>query len=526
MFNLNRGKKIIIIISVDTILITLSCIVAFLLINPFLAIKESNEVYYIGLNILLYIVYGCLFNVFNHINRYTDLTEMISILMSTTLMSLTSVLLILMIHVDFSKRVFFLVYIFSTFFIILSRLSWRLLIEKKIRHTTSKNIETNRIIVIGAGAGGRILLNAFDSEKNNGRISLIGFVDDNPNKKNMYLSKVKVLGRVEDLPKLIKGNNVNMVTIAIPSLSKKRLREIVTLLEKSKVRVTTMPSLEEIVAGNITVEKLKQVEINDLLGRDEVKLDIDSIRDQITNKVILVTGAGGSIGSEICRQLVKFEPQRLILLGHGENSIYSIHRELSNKFKNYSCEIIPVIADVQDRKRIFEIVAQYHPNLVYHAAAHKHVPLMEYNPREAVKNNIYGTKNVAEASKKYNVDHFVMVSTDKANNPPNVMGATKRIAEMIVTSLNEADCTKFSAVRFGNVLGSRGSVIPLFKEQIANGGPVTVTDFRMTRFFMTIPEASRLVIQSGSLAKGGEIFILDMGEPVQILELAKNRYCQ
>ncbi len=522
MFNLNRGKKIIIIISVDTILITLSCIVAFLLINPFLAIKESNEVYYIGLNILLYIVYGCLFNVFNHINRYTDLTEMISILMSTTLMSLTSVLLILMIHVDFSKRVFFLVYIFSTFFIILSRLSWRLLIEKKIRHTTSKNIETNRIIVIGAGAGGRILLNAFDSEKNNGRVSLIGFVDDNPNKKNMYLSKVKVLGRVEDLPKLIKGNNVNMVTIAIPSLSKKRLREIVTLLEKSKVRVTTMPSLEEIVAGNITVEKLKQVEINDLLGRDEVKLDIDSIRDQITNKVILVTGAGGSIGSEICRQLVKFEPQRLILLGHGENSIYSIHRELSNKFKNYSCEIIPVIADVQDRKRIFEIVAQYHPNLVYHAAAHKHVPLMEYNPREAVKNNIYGTKNVAEASKKYNVDHFVMVSTDKANNPPNVMGATKRIAEMIVTSLNEADCTKFSAVRFGNVLGSRGSVIPLFKEQIANGGPVTVTDFRMTRFFMTIPEASRLVIQSGSLAKGGEIFILDMGEPVQILELAKN----
>ena len=240
MFNLNRGKKIIIIISVDTILITLSCIVAFLLINPFLAIKESNEVYYIGLNILLYIVYGCLFNVFNHINRYTDLTEMISILMSTTLMSLTSVLLILMIHVDFSKRVFFLVYIFSTFFIILSRLSWRLLIEKKIRHTTSKNIETNRIIVIGAGAGGRILLNAFDSEKNNGRISLIGFVDDNPNKKNMYLSKVKVLGRVEDLPKLIKGNNVNMVTIAIPSLSKKRLREIVTLLEKSKVRVTTI----------------------------------------------------------------------------------------------------------------------------------------------------------------------------------------------------------------------------------------------------------------------------------------------
>ncbi len=260
----------------------------------------------------------------------------------------------------------------------------------------------------------------------------------------------------------------------------------------------------------------------DLLGRDEVQLDIDAIKDQITGKTILVTGAGGSIGSEICRQVIRFNPRRLLLLGHGENSIYLIDRELRNNYSECVTEIVPIIADIQDRKKIFAIMEDYQPEIVYHAAAHKHVPLMEYNPREAVKNNVYGTKNVAEAAKAAKVKNFVMVSTDKANNPPNVMGATKRIAEMIVTGLNEAGCTKFSAVRFGNVLGSRGSVIPVFREQIANGGPITITDFRMTRYFMTIPEASRLVIQSGALAKGGEIFILDMSEPVKIIDLAKN----
>jgi FlaA1/EpsC-like NDP-sugar epimerase len=283
-----------------------------------------------------------------------------------------------------------------------------------------------------------------------------------------------------------------------------------------------MPSVEEIASGKISISKFKEIDVVDLLGREEVQLDIDSIKDQITDKIILVTGAGGSIGSEICRQVIKFNPKKLLLLGHGENSIYLIDRELKSKYKEKTTDICPIIADVQDRERMFEIMEQYRPDIVYHAAAHKHVPLMEYNPRESVKNNIYGTKNVAEAAKKNNVKNFVMVSTDKANNPPNVMGATKRIAEMIVTGLNEEGKTKFSAVRFGNVLGSRGSVIPVFREQIAKGGPITVTDFRMTRYFMTIPEASRLVIQSGALAKGGEIFVLDMSEPVKIVDLAKN----
>lgn len=382
--------------------------------------------------------------------------------------------------------------------------------------------EVKRTIIVGAGEGGRILLNSFLGSKTAGDIDVIGFVDDDPNKQKIYLSGRRVLGRISDLPELVQQNDIDMVTIAIPSLSRKKLREIFQLLESTEVKVNTMPSMEEVAAGKVSLSRLKEIDVVDLLGREEVKLDIAAIKDQLTGKTILVTGAGGSIGSEICRQVSNFNPKRILLLGHGENSIYQIHRELTTKYKEKVTEYVPVIADVQDRKLIFELMERYHPDIVYHAAAHKHVPLMEYNPRESVKNNVYGTKNVAEAAKANNVKNFVMISTDKANNPPNVMGSTKRIAEMIVTSLNETGKTKFSAVRFGNVLGSRGSVIPLFREQIAKGGPVTVTDFRMTRYFMTIPEASRLVIQSGALAKGGEIFVLDMGEPVKIIDLAKN----
>jgi len=316
--------------------------------------------------------------------------------------------------------------------------------------------------------------------------------------------------------------SIDMVTIAIPSLPRKRIREIFHLIESKEVKMNTMPSIEEIASGKINVSRLKEIDVVDLLGREEVKLDLDKLKSHISEKVILVTGAGGSIGSEICRQVLAFSPKKLLLLGHGENSIYLIHRELSGDPSYNKTEIIPIIADIQDREKIFHIMKEHQPDIVYHAAAHKHVPLMEYNPREAVKNNIKGTKNVAEAAKEANVKNFVMVSTDKANNPPNVMGATKRIAEMIVTGLNGENCTKFSAVRFGNVLGSRGSVIPVFREQIAKGGPITITDFRMTRYFMTIPEASRLVIQSSALAKGGEIFVLDMSEPVKILDLARN----
>ncbi len=475
----------------------------------------------IVLSIVLYWLFGWIFRVFSRINRYTNLREMIAIFLALTLSSITTILLLFFSKENYSMRLVISTYFLSMFFIIASRLIWRLYIEKKnSRCITSEEVKNT--LILGAGEGGRILYNSLLGSKTAGDINVVGFIDDDPNKRHTYLSGKKVLGSIKDLPELVEKYEIAMVTIAIPSLSRKKLREIFELIEPLHVKVNSMPSMEEVASGKINLSRLKEIDVVDLLGRDEVQLDIDAIKDQITGKTILVTGAGGSIGSEICRQVIRFNPRRLLLLGHGENSIYLIDRELRNNYSECVTEIVPIIADIQDRKKIFAIMEDYQPEIVYHAAAHKHVPLMEYNPREAVKNNVYGTKNVAEAAKAAKVKNFVMVSTDKANNPPNVMGATKRIAEMIVTGLNEAGCTKFSAVRFGNVLGSRGSVIPVFREQIANGGPITITDFRMTRYFMTIPEASRLVIQSGALAKGGEIFILDMSEPVKIIDLAKN----
>ncbi|HAP6238810.1 TPA: polysaccharide biosynthesis protein [Enterococcus faecium] len=521
MFVLTRRRKIATLVVVDSLLLIAANIAAAKFMKPFVAIPMDLILISTGLSIGFYLFYGSLFKVFTRINRYTNLREIIAIFGSLSASDVSSILILLFINRQYSLRLVIFAYLLSLLLIIGSRLIWRIYIETKNMRYVSADSAKNTLIV-GAGEGGRILYNSFLGSKTAQDIQVVGFVDDDPNKRNTYLSGKKVLGALKDIPELIEKYDIQMVTIAIPSLSRKKLRRIFELVESAHVKVNTMPSIEELASGKISVSKLKTIDVVDLLGRDEVKLDIESIKDQITDKVILVTGVGGSIGSEICRQIIQFNPAKLLLLGHGENSIYLIDRELRTHHQNCPTEIVPIIADIQDREKINEIMEQYHPDIVYHAAAHKHVPLMEYNPKEAVKNNIFGTKNVAEAAKAAKVKNFVMVSTDKANNPPNVMGSTKRIAEMIVTGLNEEGCTKFSAVRFGNVLGSRGSVIPVFREQIAKGGPITVTDFRMTRYFMTIPEASRLVIQSGALAKGGEIFILDMSEPVKIVDLAKN----
>lgn len=521
MFVLTRRRKIATLVVVDSLLLIAANIAAAKFMKPFVAIPMDLILISIGLSIGFYLFYGSLFKVFTRINRYTNLREIIAIFGSLSASAASSILILLFINRRYSLRLVIFAYLLSLLLIIGSRLIWRIYVETKNMRYVSADSAKNTLIV-GAGEGGRILYNSFLGSKTAQDIHVVGFVDDDPNKRNTYLSGKKVLGALKDIPELIEKYDIQMVTIAIPSLSRKKLRRIFELVESAHVKVNTMPSIEELASGKISVSKLKTIDVVDLLGRDEVELDIESIKDQITDKVILVTGAGGSIGSEICRQIIQFNPAKLLLLGHGENSIYLIDRELRTHHQNCPTEIVPIIADIQDREKINEIMEQYHPDIVYHAAAHKHVPLMEYNPKEAVKNNIFGTKNVAEAAKAARVKNFVMVSTDKANNPPNVMGSTKRIAEMIVTGLNEEGCTKFSAVRFGNVLGSRGSVIPVFREQIAQGGPITVTDFRMTRYFMTIPEASRLVIQSGALAKGGEIFILDMSEPVNIVDLAKN----
>lgn len=375
-------------------------------------------------------------------------------------------------------------------------------------------------MIVGAGQAGSMIVRQVLQNAESGMKPVL-FVDDDRAKQGLEIFDVKVVGGTKQISHFVKDNNIEKIVIAIPSMDKQQMADLMKLCIETGVQTQTIPRIEDLMTGKVSVNDMQDVKIEDLLGRDEVQLDLKAIADKLTDKTILVTGAGGSIGSEICRQVSEFRPSRLILLGHGESSIYNIDMELRQKV-SADIEIIPIIADVQDRMRIFDIVSDYKPDVMYHAAAHKHVPLMEANPMEAVKNNIFGTKNVAEAADTFGVPYFVMVSTDKAVNPPNIMGATKRFAEMIVQNLAKDSETKFAAVRFGNVLGSRGSVVPLFKQQIAKGGPVTITDPEMTRYFMTIPEASRLVIQAGTLAAGGEVFVLDMGEPVKIVDLAKN----
>lgn len=515
---LSRKRKIAILVILDSILVGISAVGSLLFLQPFSTFFEKEYLILTITSVILYLLFGSIFKVFTRINRYTNLREINAITAATLCTTIVEYIFSLFAPLFEHRRLLFLQFILMTFLIVATRLVWRLIVELRQRN---KAKYTHNILIMGAGEGGRVLINSLPSTKNTEKVKISGIIDDDVNKVGTYLNGIKVLGTTSDLNKLINENEIDMLTVAIPSISKHRLNELFDLSQSLGFKLNIMPSMEEIAEGKVNFSKLKDIDVVDLLGREEVKLDIEQIKEKITNKVILVTGAGGSIGSEICRQVMRFNPKKLLLLGHGENSIYLINRELQSRYRNKETEIIPIIADVQDRPRIDMIMGMYHPDIVYHAAAHKHVPLMEYNPVEAVKNNVIGTRNVAESAKLHNVESFVMVSTDKANNPPNVMGSTKRIAEMIVTGLNEEGHTKFSAVRFGNVLGSRGSVIPVFKEQIAKGGPITVTDFRMTRYFMTIPEASRLVIQSGALAKGGEIFILDMGEPVKILDLAK-----
>ncbi|MCA0170378.1 polysaccharide biosynthesis protein [Bacillus sp. RAR_GA_16] len=397
-----------------------------------------------------------------------------------------------------------------------SRFAWRMFRDTYMNTRNKKK----RVLVIGAGSAGRMIVRqlrqSVDSDLNP-----IGFIDDDIRKQNLEIMGVPVLGSTDDIEEQVRKLEIDNIVIAIPSLSKGEMKRIYEECSKTTAKTQIIPMIEDLMTGKLSINSFRDVKVEDLLGREPIKLDTDNIAETLTGKTVLVTGAGGSIGSEICRQVSKFNPDQMILLGHGENSIYTIEMELRNTYGD-TITFIPVIADVQDRERLGEVMKTHRPNVVYHAAAHKHVPLMEANPHESVKNNVIGTKNVAEAASDADVDTFVMVSTDKAVNPTSVMGATKRLAEMIVQQMDKISATRFVAVRFGNVLGSRGSVIPLFKKQIQKGGPVTVTHPDMVRYFMTIPEASRLVIQAGAMARGGEIFVLDMGEPVKIVDLAEN----
>nr|WP_049617913.1 nucleoside-diphosphate sugar epimerase/dehydratase [Streptococcus sp. X13SY08] len=514
---MKRSHKKMILMLVDSLILTISLLTSVYFIRGF----ESNlnlQRFLISVTALLvtFLVVANLTKIYSIIAHFTDDKTSFKILVTVFISYLATFLINRLLYAQVIRRLPFLGFIFASILIIGSRFIWRLIVEYRPEKNRLPNAK--KTLVVGAGAGGELFLRTV--QKHRSDIVVVGLIDSDPNKKGTYLVGKQVLGNRRDIPKLVKEYEITEVVIAIPSLPGDDREEIVDICNSIPVSVYNMPSIEDMILGKATSKQLKEIDTVDLLGRDEVKLEQSSLADYFSGKTVLVTGAGGSIGSEICRQVSIFKPKKLLLLGHGENSIYLIHRELVGQYKG-EIEIVPIIADIQDRSLIFDLMSRYKPDVVYHAAAHKHVPLMEYNPKEAVKNNIFGTKNAAEAAKAAGVAKFVMVSTDKAVNPPNVMGATKRVAEMIVTGLNEVGKTQFAAVRFGNVLGSRGSVVPVFKEQVAKGGPVTVTDFRMTRYFMTIPEASRLVIQAGHLAKGGEIFVLDMGEPVKIFDLAK-----
>ncbi|MFC0272292.1 polysaccharide biosynthesis protein [Metabacillus herbersteinensis] len=514
---MSYSKRVSLLMTLDSLIVMFSIFVGYYILQPYFSTYTLQMLVISSITLLVcHHVFAFIYRLYHKAWEYASVGELVTIVKAVTYSIVATAGVQLLISGSAFIRVLVITWLLHMCLIGGSRFSWRIVRDRFIK---SEVVKKNALIV-GAGSGGTMLVRQL-LKNNDSELNPVGFVDDNLTKQKLQIYGVTVLGKIEDIPEIVEKNSIDHIIIAIPSLSKSEIQRIYQECSKTKAQTKIMPMLEDIVTGKVSVNQFRDVQVEDLLGRDPVELDIQSISKKLTGKTILVTGAGGSIGSEICRQVCRFKPKKLLLLGHGENSIYSIDMELKNHYQD-EFEIIPVIADIQDRHRIFDVMDEHNPDVVYHAAAHKHVPLMEYNPKEAVKNNVIGTKNVAEAADTFGVSTFVLVSSDKAVNPTNVMGSTKRIAEMVIQELDKESRTNFVAVRFGNVLGSRGSVIPLFKKQIQEGGPVTVTHPDMTRYFMTIPEASRLVMQAGALARGGEIFVLDMGEPVRIVDLAKN----
>ncbi|WP_353056625.1 polysaccharide biosynthesis protein [Sporosarcina luteola] len=503
---------------VDSLIVLFSIYVGYFILHPYINVFTNKMLFISVVTIQIgHHFFAWKFGLYRKDWSYASTGELYSILKAVT-MTITVVMIVqfVLMH-EVSFRALILTWMIHILLIGGSRFSFRLMRDTVNRQ---KNIETTRIMIVGAGKAGTMIARQVLQNPESGMKPIL-FVDDNRSKSGLEIYGLKVVHGTKDIPKLVKEYEIEKIVIAIPSLAKQVMLDLLKICIETGVKTMTIPRIEDLMTGKVSVTDMRDVKIEDLLGREEVELDLKAIEEKLSNKTILVTGAGGSIGSEICRQVSKFKPKNIILLGHGENSIYNIDMELRKSIE-FSTTIIPVIADIKDRMRIFDVVSEFKPDVIYHAAAYKHVPLMEENPTEAVKNNIFGTKNVAEAADAFDVSYFVMVSTDKAVNPMNIMGASKRFAEMIVQNLAKESKTKFAAVRFGNVLGSRGSVVPLFKEQIKQGGPITITDPEMTRYFMTIPEASQLVIQAGTLAMEGAVFVLDMGEPVKIVDLAKN----
>ncbi|KGN03517.1 nucleoside-diphosphate sugar epimerase [Clostridium novyi A str. 4570] len=475
--------------------------------------------------IVISVICNAIFHLYDRIWKYASIEELISIVYSVSLSNIIFIFysyfisykLLSFVHYRFPATVHIIFWVLSVLALGGTRFIYRVVGGNDNAETFDN--KSSNILIVGAGDAGAMLIKEI-KKHHSLNYNIIGLIDDDLSKIGQVINGIKILGTRDEIVKICNNYGVEEIFIALPSAPLKERKEIYNSCKETGCKLKTLPGIYEIINGNVNISQLRDVDINDLLGRDPVKLNNENINEYINDKVVLVTGGGGSIGSELCRQIVKFNPKKLIILDIYENNAYDLQMELKYKYPNLDMEV--VIASIRDMTRLKEVFETYRPYVVFHAAAHKHVPLMEANPREAIKNNIFGTYNLAKCSDMYNVKRFVQISTDKAVNPTNVMGATKRFCEKIIQAFDNESKTEYVAVRFGNVLGSNGSVIPLFKRQIKEGGPVTVTHPEINRFFMTIPEAAQLVIQAGAMAKGGEIFVLDMGEPVKIVDLAKD----
>ena len=522
MKKLFRFNKAIILVVIDVILISFSYFISYYLsfdngiIDPGYLTQFKNTFFFV---ITAYMIVLISFRLYRSLWEFASIYEYILAIIACILANL-------IINIAFAKiidtgfrrvpyRTRALFFIISTYLIIGFRISFRIFKKISKNHNKIENAYGINLLVIGAGDAGNLIIREISKNK---KYKIVGLIDDDPWKSRTTISGIKVLGDRHRIIKIVEEKAIDEIIIAMPSADPSKISEIANICKETKCKIKILPNFDELIDTNINLNKLRDLNTNDLLKREPVVLDNEGIENYVKNKTILITGGGGSIGSEICRQISKYSPKQLLILDIYENNAYDIQNELKYRYPELNLKVL--IGSVRDGERIDSILKKYRVDVIFHAAAHKHVPLMEDNPSEAIKNNVFGTLNLAESASRYNVKKFVMISTDKAVNPTNIMGASKRICEMIVQSIDKISQTEFVAVRFGNVLGSNGSVIPLFQKQISNGGPITITDKKIIRYFMTIEEAAKLVLQAGAFAKGGEIFVLDMGKPVKIYDLA------
>ena len=520
MVEIFNNKRNIVKILVDLIAIALGVVAAISLRFDILQINNTENFKYFIYYAFFYLITSAIGKNIQISWSYTDSQDVLKQIAIHIITLILTIFSFAILREDFSRQVVALIFVFSLSIQLLFRMVFRLNRQYRYGFLKAKHKDGKRTLIYGAGEAGVTLVRESKLNKSFG-YNIIGFMDDDKKKQGIYINGVKVYGNLKNIKAYIRKLKIETLIIAIPSLDTKSIKSILKEVENiKKVEIKILPLIEKSLSEEPLSTHIRDVKIEDLLGREEVKVNDENISTFITGKTILVTGGGGSIGSELSRQISKYRPKKLINLDVNENTLYLLELEIKRNFKGI--DLISEICSIRDREKLDYVFLKYKPDIVFHAAAHKHVPLMEHTPEEAIKNNIFGTKNLVDIADKYEVDRFVMISTDKAVNPTNIMGASKRACELIVEKKNEESKTKFMAVRFGNVLGSNGSVIPIFKKLLEEGRNLTVTHKDMTRYFMTIPEAAQLVIEAGTLGKGGEVFILDMGEPVKIMDLAKN----